>query len=390
MSDEFLRGLKQLDETYQQHELSPEANARILRKLRGEDIQPVQPTRAIQSWHYALVAVGALMVIVWGGWRPAAQHWQQFSWRGQAIKRVGTQGLQCQLYTCDVQDRALRVSLTLHEQAMLRRQKHGLQLQRGTAFFDVVPRRRRQQPLRIFVSHGYIEVLGTAFTIVQDRRSGSVRLHRGKILFVGVDGRRVLLKPGQALFWPLRKRHTHDRAIQRIMRNVKRLRVPVRRRAITKHHVIRRKAPHHPAKMAKVRRPDEYVHEPEKVVMRKPPRRVSPPTRVAPPIVRRPKPPKITKTMYGPKFEQLLFELRRLRGQGRYDRAVHMLRDKLSTFREQGAKEVLSFELGSILTHQLKRRRASCAHWRSHLQVFQRSTRYKASIRRYMRELSCP
>jgi hypothetical protein len=83
----------------------------------------------------------------------------------------------------------------------LRRAGDAVRVVAGTAGFAV--RHRHDTPLRVLVSHGSIEVVGTRFEVRQEAAGGSVELASGAIRFVGEDGRVTTLAPGDRLAWPL-------------------------------------------------------------------------------------------------------------------------------------------------------------------------------------------
>ena len=88
--------------------------------------------------------------------------------------------------------------------AVVKREERHIRVLKGRATLDVTPRRRGQEILRVYVSHGQIQVLGTMFTVQQRRVGGQVKLHRGAIRFVGHEGQVREVKPGQTLSWPLK------------------------------------------------------------------------------------------------------------------------------------------------------------------------------------------
>jgi hypothetical protein len=97
----------------------------------------------------------------------------------------------------------LGVALRADTPSRLSRAADGLVVERGVIEFAVQPRRAGEPPVRVAVSAGVIEVLGTRFTVDQAARQGHVTLHEGKIRFRATDGREVTLRPGERLDWPL-------------------------------------------------------------------------------------------------------------------------------------------------------------------------------------------
>ncbi len=93
--------------------------------------------------------------------------------------------------------------LELDEPAQFRETLDGVELTQGVVTFDVDHDFPRAAPYRVRVSHGFIEVLGTRFTVTQRWGEGEVTLHRGSIRFTSDDGQVRQLTPGQTLRWPL-------------------------------------------------------------------------------------------------------------------------------------------------------------------------------------------
>lgn len=82
------------------------------------------------------------------------------------------------------------------------REVAGVRVVAGRAVFAVEPR-SRPSPVRVWVSHGVIEVVGTRFTVVQGGEGGSVQLESGSIKFVSSNGVAVTVSVGGTLRWPL-------------------------------------------------------------------------------------------------------------------------------------------------------------------------------------------
>lgn len=72
----------------------------------------------------------------------------------------------------------------------VRKERTGIRVLAGMVDVSVAPRRRGDEPARVDVSHGAIEVMGTRFRIEQRADGGEVRLDEGAIVFIAGDGRR--------------------------------------------------------------------------------------------------------------------------------------------------------------------------------------------------------
>ena len=217
---------------------------------------------------------------------------------------------------------SLGLRMKVGAETSLRGMPEGARLLAGRIEVEVTPRRSpRDAPVRIHVSHGVFEVVGTRFTLVQRREGGSVTLDEGHLRFLSLDGRRFELWSGQRLTWP-----------------------------------------------------------------------VEPP--VPPPndTTRRPRPTtrsRAHRTPPPPRRDFDLGELQRLRIQGRFERLEELLRRATrDTGLPAGLRESLSFELGDLLGHVLRRREAACRQWRWHLRTFPRGT-YRTRVASEWETLGC-
>jgi transmembrane sensor len=226
----------------------------------------------------------------------------------------------------------------------LRREPSGVRVVRGRTNVRVEHRAPHASPAIILVSHGAIEVTGTAFTVVQGQSGGSVLLHEGRIRFRGVDAVSVNLRPGDELAWPL------------------------------------------PA--------------PRQPLLPAPPSTVSPsaaaPSSAAPAAPRPALPlPSATPAAHGSaapvasgsSTEELLDRVEALRSRHQFEAAARELSRGIPT-QPRAMRERLSFELGSLLTHQIRDARRACAHWAAHERSF-RGGRYRDEVARSQRALKC-
>jgi transmembrane sensor len=225
-------------------------------------------------------------------------------------------------------DAALRLHVQAVEDtgAVLVREDAGLRVVQGAARFDVQPRAPGEAEVAVLVSHGRIEVLGTAFTVVQGEDGGEVTLHHGRIRYRGDgDGREVLLAPGESLRWPLP-----------------------------------------PSAVAEVA-----------------------PGPAPPPGRQGPRPHPSPRRAPAVDVEALIEELELLRRQGRFEEAVTRLDGVLRGELPEATAERLSYELGSILTWQLRSRERGCAVWAAHRERHGAGGRYAAEVGRAERALGC-
>jgi transmembrane sensor len=210
----------------------------------------------------------------------------------------------------------------------LRREARGVRLVRGRIDVTAARRPPAAPPAAILVSHGNIEVMGTAFTVVQDQAGGRVTLHEGKIRFRADDGALVNLRPGEALAWPLPS-------------------------------------------------PASTPPGPQ------PPAAPSPATAPAPSRA----PTSASAPAGSAADEALLDHVEALRSRGQFEQAARTLRRALSV-QPSSMREQLSFELGSLLTHQIRDGRRACAQWAWHERHFP-DGRYRHEVARAHDALAC-
>jgi transmembrane sensor len=215
----------------------------------------------------------------------------------------------------------------------------GVRLIQGTATFSVAKRTPGQAPVRVWVSHGRIEVIGTEFTVEQKTANGSVVLREGTIRFVAESGQTSTLSAGESLAWPLPKASGREPLGPKL---------------------------------------EEAVPVPDSD--RKPSTRPENATADS---------PEAAPTNEEPK-KDILDELAKLRSRGEYAEAADLLRESLSgADLNQTAREQLSYELGTILTYtRLKNNVTACNHWTGHSQRFP-AGRYAAEVESAMSRLSC-
>ena len=214
--------------------------------------------------------------------------------------------------------------------SILRRESRGVRLLGGRATFEVQHVAAGNQPVRVLVSGGAIEVRGTRFTVTERGSGGEVVLHEGKIVFLDGDGSLHEVLPGQTLQWP----------------------------------------PPRPAEPAM--EPDDL--EPL------PPLRPSPRAKQTQEIDWR----EFDRRVHA---EAVITELTQLRRSGAWPDAVRLLERELS----RGApdtRERLSFELGLIYTWQLKDPAAACAHWAQHRREYP-TGRFASEVKRSAATLGC-
>lgn len=308
---DLVRLLREADTELQAERLSPEADRRLRELVQGGTRRWALPPLLV----LAPVAAAAVALLVWAIFpgqqlAPAPKHdrLEGFSVVAGTVRTLQHR-VRCLSTACTLDATGLRTRLKLGQGAVVRREKRHVRVMNGQATLDVTPRRRPDGVLKVYVSHGQIQVLGTRFTVVQRAGGGQVKLHRGAIRFVDQQGRARDVVPGQTLTWPLKD-------------------------------------------------PPAVVQTtPAKVARPRPLKRARPAKKPAPALTPQ-------------EAESLGNKVARLRSQGRYAQAARELRLALPRITDRGTRVRYSYELGGILTYQLPDPAAACRHWRRHLRRF--------------------
>jgi len=231
------------------------------------------------------------------------------------------------------------------------REEDGIRVLEGAALFDVNPVDPGKTPVRILVSHGAIEVLGTRFAIDQGPRGGHVDLFEGMIRFVPSEGESSDIEPGQRYSWG---------------------------EGIAS------------ASLAVI----DARQEPQVALDR--------PAAIAPPVVlEAPSSKRRAKSTRRRSAEAVLpkgdaadanaiiIEVTRLRTQGRYADAAAVLRQAERSHRwDRRTAQVLSYELGQIVERHLGDDEVACVYWTRHERRFP-GGRYAKAVAAARERLAC-
>lgn len=232
---------------------------------------------------------------------------------------------------CVVRMHGLDADIHTWSGARLQREDEELRILEGEVLLNVAPV-RTGPPVRVHVSHGTIEVLGTRFRVLQDGGGGSVELLEGSIRFVDEQGRVSMLVPGDR----------HDWGASALSST------PTADADAAEEDIEIEEDP--------VARPDTSVRK-----------RVRPP--VAP-------------------AREIIAQVARLRASGDYQGAANRLSRALRERRSRRTKAVLSYELGTILARHVGDPEAACQHWRRHLDRYGPG-RHGRAIERSVGRLGC-
>jgi transmembrane sensor len=301
--------LREADAAFQQTVLPPQ----VLARMRSRTLSSAKEPQRAWWWLTVpvLAATAALLFFLW----PRAAVVNDVEDVHLAAAERFTQG---------------RFALTAKTATVIRREHGALAIRSGEVEVSVAKHAER---VRLGVSHGFIEIVGTRFTIRQREDGGDVTLHEGVIHFVSGEETRVLAT-GETYAWP--------------------------------------PAPK-PAPVADIP-PPAPAPVPAPLEKLKP--------RVAP-VAKQKEPAVIHET----DAAWLLEEVDTCRSRGEFREAVRLLDKGLAGIVSAATRERFSFELGSILTWQLSDARA-CGHWAAHRAAFPNG-RYERELERAMERATC-
>jgi transmembrane sensor len=223
------------------------------------------------------------------------------------------------------------VSVLASEGSTLHRDHDRVRVLSGTVTFSVDKRHGGEAPVRVDVSHGTIEVVGTRFTIHQREDGGDVTLHEGVIRF----GDKTL-HAGESLEWPEKPK---------------------------------------PVVVAPPPEPPQPEPEPQ-------------PEPPAPAVKKHPRPHKEPPVIHETDAAWLLEEVDVLRSRNEYGEAVRLLEKGIDGIVSSATRERFSYELGSILTYQLDDTTRACRHWAKHTATFGPG-RYAREVKSAQARLQC-
>ena len=238
-----------------------------------------------------------------------------------------------------------------HAGAHLEEGPQGIRVRQGTASF-VVRKRDDGASMRVLVSHGAIEVVGTRFTVTQADEAGRVRLDEGSIKFHWARGEESTLAPGDELEWPPRPKP-----------------VPVTLDPIPLD------APE-----------DELVPPPKSETPRKTPR-AAPKSAESPKVEQPDEPEPEPEETTGPLLmEDVLKKLSTLRSQHRYREAVELLRAQSERSDFGGLQQArFSFEIGLLLQDRMEDKAGACAQWKQHARRYPDDASHADRVQEYIR-----
>lgn len=381
----FLDELRELDDTRQAEQLRPGAVHRIARRLDAELLQAELPSRRRAWIPMATFAAGAALVLAvfaFGGEPRVAVRQETTATPMHASWQVG--GDNCHVTrgevelvldgSCRVEPPRAGVVIESRATTRLRPAEGGVVLVDGTALFEAMAP-PEGVPWRVEVPGGALELLGTRLSVVVIEERGHVDLLEGTMRFVGDDGRVHAVEPGE------RFRFGNGGTLAAWIDDD----ASAAAEAASERGVGAT--------------PEALEPAAETAVASEPgPELASETTDDAPALAAAERLAALDKAARGkgrseaaPSSEELrriVAQVADLRAQRQYQAAVSLLRDALRQRWDRRTREVLSYELGTILSTQLPDEAAACAHWSTHRKQFP-SGRYARAIDRAEDRLSC-
>jgi transmembrane sensor len=367
----LIAALRRGNEALEAERMPAAAVRRVARTLRREVAETRRPKYAQWLPMATFVAgAAAVLLVVLNPTRrssPAPA-------RGDSARTYAVAGSHCQRLdegparlhvagACDVRSTSPAMTVSTGLGASLVVAGNRVELHRGQASFDVD--HVAGAPVRIAVPGGEIVVVGTRFdvTIDADARSGRIALHEGALRFEHGDGTVSPIASGEVFSFDESGGHTSAPAVA----------------AVTS-----------PPDAAAVVEPAPPV---ESVASRDEPPTTPPAEAKRAPARPGPSPP-ATRTPdesapAASDLEAILAEVAELRRTRRYGSAATRLRAALKQRWDAHTAEVLSYELGAILSRHLRDADEACPHWRAHNQRFG-AGHYGKQIDRARDNLGCP
>lgn len=373
----FLDELRRVDDARQSEHLRPGAVHRIARRLDAELLQAELPTRrrtVIPMVSFAAGAALVLAVFAFGGGPKKAERQTEAVVPAHASWVVG--GSNCHATrgeselvldgSCRVQTSEPGLTIESRKTTRLHAVEHGVALDHGIALFEVEPV-TEGAPWRVEVPGGAIEVMGTRFSVVVSGDHGHVDLLEGSIRFAANDGQVYEVEPGERFRFSATTR-------------------------------VAAAAAGEPSGDADPR----LAGEPSEDAAGSGPD-AGPDADVAPLAAGellaalgrleregkgRSARGRHSRVGNSEELTQLVARVTELRAQRQYRAAVSLLRGALHERWDGHTREVLSYELGTILSTQLPDHDEACAHWAAHTQKFPRG-RYARAVARATARLHC-
>jgi transmembrane sensor len=390
----FLDELRELDNATQAQQLRPGAVHRIARRLDAELLQAELPSRR-RTWIPMLTfAAGAALVLaVFAFGEPELVTRQEVAPEPMhAAWQVG--GENCHVTrgevelvldgSCRVEPPRAGVVIESRATTTLRPTEGGVALVDGTALFEAMSG-PEGVPWRVEVPGGVLELLATRLSVMVVEDHGHVDLLEGTMRFVAEDGRVHAVEPGE------RFRFGADGMVATWVEpggaaaSEAGLEAPTSERS--EGAVASEAASEAALEAGAASDGSTPAVSPDQPALAAGERLAA----LGRPAAEGKAPRGRGRGEAAPSSEELrrvVDQVAELRAQRQYQAAVSLLRDALHQRWDRRTREVLSYELGTILSTQLPDAAGACAHWAAHRKQFP-AGRYARAIARAEDRLSC-
>ncbi len=376
----FIDELRELDREQRAERLRPGAVHRIARRLDAEILQAELPARR-RTWipmvSFAAGAAMVLAVFTLGGTpeiatrqelAPAPMH---AAWQVSGDNCHVTRG-EVELVldgSCRVEPPRASVVIESRATTRLRPTEHGVTLVDGTALFESMSG-PEGIPWRVEVPGGVLELLATRLSVVVSGDEGHVDLLEGSMVFLDEGGRTHSVAPGE------RFRFGASGALASWV-----VTEPGIEAAMVEHGLVESPLPGEP--LAEGEDDDPPLAAGERLAALGRPEATDPASKGS--TRGRDRGGTVPSSE---ELRRIVERVAELRAQRQYQAAASLLRDALRQRWDRRTREVLSYELGMILSTQLHDQDQACRHWTKHRDGFP-AGRYARAIARAQERLGC-
>ncbi len=200
------RKLENLRQAVNNEALSPAELAQIrARAIRGGR-RTFIATWALSSVAIAGAATVALLIFLWSGDHRSVHHGPFYVESGTDCLGRSTSSERVTVLAGCGEPVWLNLNddrLAVFGESELVKKSDGVRLQRGRVRFHIRSRRVGIETFRVFVSHGMLEVVGTAFEVTQSEDGGQVTVFEGTVRFHREGSQKsTTITRGTSLEWP--------------------------------------------------------------------------------------------------------------------------------------------------------------------------------------------
>jgi transmembrane sensor len=398
----FLDELRQLDAATQAERLRPGAVHRIARRLDAELLQAELPAPRRRAWipMFSFAAGAALVLTVFAFGEPELATRQEpapaplhASWQVGGDNCHVTRGPTELVLdgSCRVEPPRAGVVIESRATTRLRPTEGGVVLVDGTAMFEAMSA-PEGVPWRVEVPGGVLELSATRLSVVVVEDRGHVDLLEGKMRFAGNDGRIHAVEPGERFRFG-----AGGMLAAKVDPIAEGPDAPDRGSAAASEPGVA-EATADALPLGSLDSLGSFDAGATEATSSEPDAADQPALAAGERLAALERPEAAGKGTRGrgrgrpapssDELRRIVDQVALLRAQRQYQAAASLLRDALRQRLDRRTHEVLSYELGTILSTQLHDEAGACAHWQAHRQRFP-AGRYTNAIERAEARLGC-